>query len=610
MPRDRGRGGPINVLFGLVGQGVGMASEYRAQRKEQKEARSASQQYGVFAESGPSHCRAEQPRNEQEPPPAYDHSSRTDAAQLSDNKDPALFDDSVSSDSDSVADDSEEWELDDALEPTDSRGLPTYEESEVSNDHETVDDLVRNVVGMTRPILKTTASGRAFVPQPLPVPVVLPQRRPRKKARGFVRAYAPVLDNCGIDQDTFLRFLKNFHNSSQASPVFPVIRFAAVVAGFAPSVIAMAVCIAAEVAAGVGEEVQGRMRTNNFLDRMNEELFKPAGLFVMIVKYKTNADVQSAAARQQGLIGGLTSMVKSEKVDFSTNQVIAKYNRLPSDEGGDRSMGDRMKGLRLASDTTRGTFELPKSAPLIFPAIDHKMAAEGPETFKDKSKDAKKFLADYFDRRAQVQYASQDPNSSLAVPQDQRAFRSSLADPNHPMHSGGLLALFSGGKVAPRLEQRERRREKRLDRDVRRVQRGREPRDRNRYGEDYYQEVAVRSGGRFGVGVDPTLHSSALGGRSFGSSSAPMKNPPSIGAREGLGAREEIHSARRGYGQETPRWVYDRTARGTVGRQGRARGPLSTVKRIMREDVLYLLIVNMPSEEELAEARAEMAASH
>jgi hypothetical protein len=38
----------------------------------------------------------------------------------------------------------------------------------------------------------------------LPCPVIIPQRRPRDKKRGFVRAYAPVLESCGIDQKTFL----------------------------------------------------------------------------------------------------------------------------------------------------------------------------------------------------------------------------------------------------------------------------------------------------------------------------------------------------------------------------------------------------------------------
>ena len=42
------------------------------------------------------------------------------------------------------------------------------------------------------------------------------------------------------------------------------------------------------------------------------------------------------------------------------------------------------------------------------------------------------------------------------------------------------------------------------------------------------------------------------------------------------------------------------------GRKGRG-GIIGTVKRVMKQDVLYLLIVNMPSEKELAEARKLLA---
>ncbi|KAL4972051.1 hypothetical protein BDW66DRAFT_155090 [Aspergillus desertorum] len=38
----------------------------------------------------------------------------------------------------------------------------------------------------------------------LRLPVIIPQRRPGVRVRGFVRAYAPDLEPCGIDQDTFM----------------------------------------------------------------------------------------------------------------------------------------------------------------------------------------------------------------------------------------------------------------------------------------------------------------------------------------------------------------------------------------------------------------------
>jgi hypothetical protein len=46
-------------------------------------------------------------------------------------------------------------------------------------------------------------TGPAHSTTSLPCRVIIPQRRPRKKNRGFVRAYAPVLADFGISQDLF-----------------------------------------------------------------------------------------------------------------------------------------------------------------------------------------------------------------------------------------------------------------------------------------------------------------------------------------------------------------------------------------------------------------------
>ena len=51
-------------------------------------------------------------------------------------------------------------------------------------------------------------------PPKLSCPVVIPQRRPGSKTRGFMRAYAPVLADYDIDEKAFLDFLKAFHKAS------------------------------------------------------------------------------------------------------------------------------------------------------------------------------------------------------------------------------------------------------------------------------------------------------------------------------------------------------------------------------------------------------------
>ncbi|KAK4508180.1 hypothetical protein PRZ48_001918 [Zasmidium cellare] len=620
-------GGPIGGLIGLVGQGVGMAQEYRGHRREQRDARGASQQDLSTRSPEPSgtperHARA----LPEDAPPAYEQAAAQSEVSLGSGQPPSSDakneperweDDTSDSDIENVSlvDDSEEWELDEALTPSDIQSLPSYEESEAMKEGETVDDLVREVMADSKPPVQppqVTSEARAIERIPLPCPVVIPQRRPRKKARGFVRAYAPVLGDCGIDQDTFLKFLKNFYKSSQASPVFPLIQLAAGIAGMAPSVIAMAVSTAVGTAARVGEEMEVRARTNNFLDKMNDQLFKPAGLYAMIIKYKSDAEMQASAG---GPFGSLASMIQPGRVDVSTNQTIAKYSRMGSHDSGERSMSDRMQNLRVASNTTRGTIELPEAAPLIFPDIDKKaITHDGPETFKDKTRDAKKFLADYLDRRAQMQYAMQDPNSTLT--HQTRPFKSSLADPSHPLYTntgGGLISLVSGGKVSPLDARTERRRDRAMHKDMRRIERGKEPRRESkrarRYGDDYAENLDARimdrrerlqmivdqrrGFGRGGRGFyDDQEEDYEDGGRYSGRRGFEGRGEYGEGSSRGMG--------RGGYGGR------GRGGRGGMRGGGQGGGPLGMVKRVMREDVLYLMIVNMPSESELREAREEI----
>lgn len=170
----------------------------------------------------------------------------------------------------------------------------------------------------------------------------------------------------------------------------------------------MAVTTAVQVVAGIGREVDSRRKTNNFLDRMNDTLFKPAGSYAFIMKYKSDAEVAKA--------GGLLARfgIGAEKVDFSTTKAIAKYD-LPSPDEGSK-LAAKMKKIRLVSGETRGCAKMVEAAPLIYPSIDAVVYSgkDGEETFKDKTKDAKKFMAGYIDRRAQMKYVSVE--LALAAP--------------------------------------------------------------------------------------------------------------------------------------------------------------------------------------------------
>ncbi|KAK3674910.1 hypothetical protein LTR78_005254 [Recurvomyces mirabilis] len=623
MP-DRRRG-PAGMLVGLIGAGVGAATEYHEHRKEQKQqklSRENSQQsenLGVGSSSAPQQSSRDLGPSSGAPPVYEDVPNNNrdrflaSGGPVADEKkqDLSQYDeDDDSDDSISTEEDEEDWELDEVGDRAlgkDPAAPPSYVQSEA--DYRSTDELVQDVMLHSQ----SAARNQHIRPhEPLPLPVILPQRRPGTKARGFVRAYAPVLDNSGIDQDTFMSFLDNFDKSSQASPIFTVIQVSAAIAGFAPSVIAMAVTTAVQVAAKTGAEIQARQRTNHFLDQVNEDLFKPAGLYAFIMKYKPDSENNQSLAARFGF--------SSQVVDLSTSQTIAKYARtISGDSNASRTMGDRMKDLRLGSGTTHGSLRLPEAAPLIFPAIDAAILQDGAEeTFKTKAKGAKLFLADYVDRRSQMKYAANDPDSALNVPQDQRALKSKLADPNHPMWQGGLINMATGGYLEGGKQQY--RSSKRFDRDERRVLRYEQRMDQGRRlsrkkqnrlgyaerGNDSYGDAGYgrrRRRGRGGLIGGLIGAATAAASGSSSSSSRPVQNEY---AQNEYGQRDA-----RATGSEplAPPAMYQRYSRHSQreGRGGGRGGAIGAVKRIMKEDVLYLMIVNMPSEAELAEARQELA---
>jgi len=109
------------------------------------------------------------------------------------------------------------WELDDMAERV---RPPSYEESEAAKAAETEDVKVKKEEEMVRSLVRKAGPP----PQPvqrIPCPVIIPQRRPRQKDRGFVRAYAPVLADCGISQDVFLQFLDDWDKASKVGSSFP-----------------------------------------------------------------------------------------------------------------------------------------------------------------------------------------------------------------------------------------------------------------------------------------------------------------------------------------------------------------------------------------------------
>ena len=272
--------------------------------------------------------------------------------------------------------------------------------------------------------------------RPLPCPVIIPQRRPGDHSRGFMRAYAPVLADSGIPQATFLYFLKDFYDSSKASPIFVVVQIGGGFIGMIPDVHAQMISQFIGPLAVMGMKTQARLRTNKFLHRANKLLFEPAGMIAAIVKYNPDADGENGDAVQ------LQEVDVSNKSVFKTIKLNAtRFVKSKLDNQTIKSMNEK---LRVGSETTKGSLDIPEAAPLIFP--DSSQRLEHPETLKDRWRDFNKTLNDYNDRRAHIRYGEKDPHSALVLPAEQMKLRSAVADPNHPINKNGFKGLFSGGK--------------------------------------------------------------------------------------------------------------------------------------------------------------------
>ncbi|KAE8441997.1 hypothetical protein EG329_003933 [Mollisiaceae sp. DMI_Dod_QoI] len=96
--------------------------------------------------------------------------------------------------------------------------------------------------------------------QILNCPVVIPQRRPGNKNRGFLHACAPILGDFDIEEHTFITFLESFHKASQASPVLNVITMGAGAIGHIHEPITIAISATISTLSGTAAEIQSRYR--------------------------------------------------------------------------------------------------------------------------------------------------------------------------------------------------------------------------------------------------------------------------------------------------------------------------------------------------------------
>ncbi|KAG8169870.1 hypothetical protein KVR01_000615 [Diaporthe batatas] len=466
----------------------------------------------------------------------------------------------------------------------------------------------------------TKASGR------LELPVVITQRRPKARTRGFIRAYAPVLQNVGIDQETFIEFIDQLNKAVEPSPWISAIDLASLAGHAFPEPIHLLISASALMATQITAEVVSRSKSNAFLDKMNQDFFKPKGLIALVVTWKPNQDGSEQNA---------TSIV-----DIDMSAAAVKKN----------SRGDDPAGLKRSRSTIQmpsagEMFELPEFAPLVFPKLEaatespeprapaapsHRRSTQDMGTRKGEENEIKEryslstrarrkttgnrelqhraepgclpafrqstaeyvgpavrqvklggksagtsirrtghFISDYQDRRAVARWSGQHPDSQMAKLAPAPGFQSRFADPNHPAASGDFVALVTGGKRTTAEVSRE----------------------------------AVRAtvaAGREGLSrVKSTTGRAGLGLGGGGEDGGPPRQIISPRAKE---AFADI----RPRGDWLPRLPNNVTA-GVAPRLRRigslpVAAPVRTMKKLLQPDIIYLMIVNLPTEEEIADA--------
>ncbi|KAL6887995.1 hypothetical protein GGI43DRAFT_416854 [Trichoderma evansii] len=428
------RKGLVSGLVRGVAAGIGLASESYHNHQEKKKAQAAAATAGESS-------RAIQNDGAQHQRHGSHQSDEYGSSDSDEHEGPLKADPETSRDLEEAA-----WNLDAAqsqLEPPPD--YATVMEQDI-NAQEMAEGFVRN---------HTLPPSHQVQYQKLPMPVILPQRRPGERARGFIHAYAPLLQNVGIDQTTFMDFIRDLNLATAPSPWINAINLAAVAVQHVPEPITIAVSIAAQVTTQVSLQAHSRSKTNAFLNKVNAEFFRPLGLIAIILTWKPSNPGE---------------VVTQVTFDAAVDQ--AAQNVSGSGSGGSSGIRNKMQASHGITD-----FEWPESAPLVFPTLDKLSSTpEGRQAVEDAEKKQPNsmkrsmlFAMDYMDKRAQAQWAADHPESQLAQLGVKPEFHSRYADPNHPASSGSLLALLTGGAVGGGIS--ERKQAKRARRDARRDRR-------------------------------------------------------------------------------------------------------------------------------------------
>ncbi|KAG9252451.1 uncharacterized protein F5Z01DRAFT_228582 [Emericellopsis atlantica] len=284
----------------------------------------------------------------------------------------------------------------------------------------------------------------------LALPVILPQRRPKSRSRGFVRAYAPALADVGIEQDCFLDCVDALNLSMVPNEWFQAFNLA----GFADVILMEPLLtlasIALHVATDAAIEAQSRYRSNKFLDRVNADFFAPRGLVAFVATWKPDSTDQVVSMDFEG-----EPAPPDKQPPKATSFVdkLKELERVTSSKDAQRRM---MKQVEHKIRPHSGPIGGLEPAPLVFPVPKSPpdQVEGGRNSDKKKKKKARGisragvWLDEHMDRHSQAKWREENPKLPMAQMLPAPQFRSRYADPNHAAASGSFIDLVTGGRWA------------------------------------------------------------------------------------------------------------------------------------------------------------------
>ncbi|KAF4621531.1 hypothetical protein G7Y89_g14542 [Cudoniella acicularis] len=167
----------------------------------------------------------------------------------------------------------------------------------------------------------------AFSPDQSPItssrlsrPILIPQLDPNDARSGWTRAYAPSLQTCGIDQESFLAFLDVLSQSSISLPYLSAVNLAVIEAASTVDLVRNALRISKLRSSGAG----------SFLDRANTDFLTPHGLFGLLVTFKPDTGSQIIGIETLQPVPNTSNTGRSQNPAVLNFLNPAQLNLLPS----------------------------------------------------------------------------------------------------------------------------------------------------------------------------------------------------------------------------------------------------------------------------------------